>query len=144
MGVTAIVDAEDYDRLMEHSWWAHSTKGKFYAKTEIARRVVLMHRFILGFPDSLIDHIDGNALDNRRDNLRLADHRQNGWNSAIKGNNTSGFKGVNLHRASGLWRARIRVGGEHMNLGYFKHPEQAAEAYRVAAQEHHGEFARVS
>jgi hypothetical protein len=94
------------------------------------------------WPSGEVDHINGVRNDNRIKNLRLATHTQNAQNQKKKKNNTSGWKGVFLHRSSGLWNARIRINGKEKSLGYFRDVREAAEEYMFAALEHHGEFAR--
>lgn len=89
-----------------------------------------------------VDHINDNSLDNRRENLRLATHSQNNWNRSTYKSNTSGFKGVGLHK--GRWRARIQCNGKQEQLGYFDTPELDHEAYCKAAADLHGEFARTA
>jgi len=99
-----------------------------------------MHRFITGW--SYIDHIDGNGLDNRRQNLRPANESTNGANRAISSNNTSGFKGVVRSRTK--WGAVITPSGRKVWLGTFLTPEDAARAYDAAAAVYFGEFARLN
>ena len=91
--------------------------------------------------DREIDHINGIKTDNRICNLRLVTSVQNRWNRSAYRNNTSGHKGVSLHKASGLWTVHIRANGIRRCLGYYKSKEDAAAAYLNAAQELHGEFA---
>jgi hypothetical protein len=90
-----------------------------------------------------IDHIDGDPSNNRIENLRVATHAQNLANTKRRCDNTSGFKGVRLHKHSGLWNARIKAHGKVRSLGYFKTPELAGRAYAAAASKYFGEFSRV-
>jgi len=90
-----------------------------------------------------IDHIDGNPANNRIDNLRSATHAQNLANTKRRRDNTSGYKGVRLHKSSGLWNARIKAGDKVHSLGYFKTAELAGAAYADAAAKYFGQFARV-
>jgi hypothetical protein len=90
-----------------------------------------------------VDHINGNTLDNRRENLRSVTHAQNLMNQKLSRANKSGFKGVSMDRSSGKWRAHITKDGIVRQLGYFPTPELAHEAYCTAAAIFHGEFARV-
>jgi hypothetical protein len=89
------------------------------------------------WPTDYIDHINGIPHDNRFANLRPATHAQNIYNSVIAGNNaggvnSSGYRGVRLHRASGLWHAQIGHEGRSISLGYWKTPELGDAAYRTA------------
>jgi hypothetical protein len=89
----------------------------------------------------VIDHINGDGLDNRRANLRLATVAQNAWNSK-KRNSRSGYKGVWFARDKGLWRAAIVYHGRRIHLGYFKDKISDAKAYDTAARKYYGEFAK--
>ena len=89
-----------------------------------------------------IDHINGIRDDNRLCNLRVASRSENARNTRKPLVNTSGIKGVSLHRASGLWRARVKLDGKEIMVGYFKTKDEAGEARRVFVDRIHGEFAR--
>ena len=151
-GMKAIVDDEDYERFASFKWYAATSEGRlFYAarhspRNHYARYTILMHREILGLSREdkrKGDHRDGNTLDNRRHNLRIADNIQNAQNSSIQSNNTSGLKGVDWVRKAGKWRAKIYVAGKSKHLGLFTDKEAAGEAYRKAALSYYGEFARI-
>lgn len=117
-------------------------KAANYKIQEIKMHRVILERMI-GRPlekDEFPDHIDGNGLRNTRDNLRLATFTQNVRNSKKQKNKICEYKGVTYE--SGRWRARIRVNGKLISLGLFNNPEEAHEAYKKAAIEHFGEFAR--
>lgn len=92
-------------------------------------------------PKMMIDHINNNSADNRISNLRLATNQQNGWNRKNNKNNFCGLKGSHLHKASGMFRARIMVNGIEHYLGEFKTAIEAHEAYCYAAKKFHGDFA---
>lgn len=94
-------------------------------------------------PPPIIDHIDGNGLNNRIDNLREATIYQNGWNSKRSARNKSGFKGVSFNTEKNKWRAAIHVQGKTRLIGYFSTPEEAGEAYKKEAAILHGEFIRI-
>jgi hypothetical protein len=94
------------------------------------------------WPDNQIDHINGDRSDNRRANLRFATSGENKWNRGKDRDNRSGFKGVRIHKSSGLWGARITKAGREYSLGYYKTPEEASEAYKAGAVKYHGEFAK--
>ncbi len=104
---------------------------------------VYLARFVMGAtdPSIFVDHISGNHMDNRRENLRLATNSQNRANSKLPSTNTSGRRGITWHRQSGKWQASIGVRGRYIYLGLFADPDDAARAYRTAAETHFGSFA---
>lgn len=119
--------------------------GRFYI--DIKGRRYSAHRlawlYMTGEWPVEVDHKNRDPLDNRWANLREATRSQNNANTGLKRHNTSGFKGVDWHKARGLWRAQICVNKQRMTLGHFETPEQAAEVYASAARQHFGEFASV-
>lgn len=92
------------------------------------------------WPVALVDHKDGNPLNNRWDNLRQASQSQNLSNRPQQRNNTSGYKGVIWHGIGKKWMPRIDAGGKSVYLGLFDDILDAHNAYCEAAKEHHGEF----
>lgn len=155
-GYKTIVDGEDKD-LAQHRWCANLQKcrsGYVYIQvqrnvypdgrhhTEIMARVILERE--LGRPlhsTERVDHADGDTLNNRRNNLRVATARQNRTNSRTGRNSKSGIKGVN-RTANGRWGSRIKISGRDIHLGTFDTKEEAHDAYCRVAREHFGEFAR--
>ena len=143
-GKFAIVDDEDYERITRWKWCAGKGGDTFYATRCPGKRntTIAMHRLIIGASGrQQIDHVNGNGLDNRRCNLRLATKSQNMMNRGPQKGNKSGYKGVHFDLASGKWMAIIKFDGRNRNLGRFNTKEQAAQAYNKAAQEHFGTFA---
>ena len=155
-GQVAIVDDEDYEFLSKFKWHAvkHSKDRTFYAvrnsKPDAAgkRRLVYMHRFILGITIGVeVDHEDRNGLDNRRSNLRVMEaHGENMRNSAkqAKRATSSRFKGVSWNHRKRKWAAYVTLNRKRKFLGYFLEEEEAARAYDVAAKSLFGEFARLN
>jgi hypothetical protein len=92
----------------------------------------------------LVDHRNGNGLDNRRINLRLCTDAQNRANRRLQRNNKSGFKGVFLNAKNGKFLAHVQVNKKTFYLGSFVSPIDAAKAYDKAAKLHFGEFARLN
>ena len=147
-GMFTKVDDEDYEALSKLCWHAtYATRNNNWyvvrTFTKPIRRQVYMHRLILGASSMAVDHINCDGLDNRRANLRFATPAQNSANSRRRWDNTSGYKGVYFHKQTGKWRARLRSAKKHYSLGLFDNLEDAARAYRVAAEQHFGEFART-
>ncbi len=142
-GRVALVDDADYDAVCAVGrWQVGSCGGRLYAQHATSGGVLRLHTFLTGW--QLVDHINGDGLDNRRANVRLATSSQNGANKAAPRSNTSGFKGVSLYRRTGRGRAYITVLGVETHLGYFATAEDAAFAYDAAAQRLFGEFARLN
>lgn len=137
-GRVALVNPEDYDLAMTYRWHVHEhirpngTRIGPYARTYLRGGHIRLHNLITG--RLFIDHADGDGLNCQRGNLRAATYSQN---NANRGPRRGRFKGVNLHRASGKWLARIAS----RHLGYFDDEEAAARAYDAAATEAYGEFA---
>ena len=146
-GYVTIVDDDDYDHLVAMgAWRVKSDPRTSYAiknvHTEGRKRTVRMHTFLTGWP--LVDHINGDGLDNRRENLRPATSVQNGANSRLSSRNTSGFKGVSRAARPGWWQVKIQIRGIGKHLGIYEDPIQAALAYDRAALAASGEFARLN
>ncbi|GAA2696364.1 AP2 domain-containing protein [Actinoplanes palleronii] len=103
-----------------------------------------LHSFLTGW--SLVDHINGDGMDNRRANLRPATHSQNNCNKGSMRTASSQHKGVSLisRRKSRPWLAQIKKDRRYFYLGYFDSQDDAARAYDAAARELHGEFAHLN
>ena len=136
-GLHALVDAEDYEWLNQYQWYAAiSNRGIFYARRNSPDGVVSMHRLIMQAPEGMVvDHINGNGLDNRRCNLRICTQYENALNSRPRADAKSRFKGVYPHHNK--WKAR--VGGRY--LGLFDDEVEAAKARDRKARELYGEHA---
>lgn len=152
-GYVALVDDEDYERVMTRKWYAlRQTDGLVYvASNAIPRRhlsAARLHTFVMSGNAGLeIDHKNDNGLDCRKENLRLATHTQNSRNRRRHKNNRSGFKGVyrkKQHYGRQPFVAQIRADKKKYHLGNFDCAEMAARAYDAAAQRLHGEFARLN
>lgn len=153
-GLFAVVDDEDYERLACFKWHASAQPGGLFRAARDAprphRHKILMAREILGVSQDavVVDHRNGDPLDNRRENLRVATVTENVRNSAGWGRRSAPYKGIAMVkrdcRLARPWVAKICVNRRRIHLGYFATPEEAAAAYNRAATEHFGEFARVN
>lgn len=151
IGKVAMIDAIDIPKVEGFNWSTlRATKSKdiFYAtrRNGIKRvPVLIMHRVIADAPKGmLVDHKNGDSLDNRASNLRLCTHRENMWNSRRPKTNTTGYTGIS-RTSSGRWKAQIGHKGVFLFLGArFPTAEAAALAYDAKAKELRGEFARLN
>jgi hypothetical protein len=143
----ALVDDEDFERINQISWRAVLDRRVLYATHDgDAGRssVMFMHRLVLNAPDgTLIDHINRDGLDNRKENLRFCSHIQNGRNRVkANGPSTSKYKGVYFSSTVQKYRAELRINGRKVYLGTFSDEVLAAQAYNDGAIKYFGEFAR--
>jgi len=143
-GFQAIIDKDDVGLVSNHNWCVLQTKKSIYACRKANGTTVFLHRVILDAPSGhSVDHIDGDGLNNRRANLRLATRAENNRNRKIGSDNSSGLKGVSFHKHAKKWQAQIRIEGKQVHLGYFREPAEAHKAYSEASLKHHGDFGRV-
>ncbi len=143
---TTVVDDEDYEWLSQHQW-RHLGRG--YASTKINGVTTLMHRLILGVQGrhNQVDHINGDKLDNRRNNLRRCTNAENHRNMAKMKRREcqSRFKGVGRVSTPGIrWYAHIRSNYKTIHLGCFASEEEAARVYNEAAIRLFGKFAKLN
>ena len=147
-----LIDKEDMHKIQAYTWRLRkSTAGCFYAVAHTPmingkRTVVNMHTLILN--ERFIDHINGNGLDNRKSNLRSANHKTNAQNrTRLRKNKTSQFKGVFFWKQSKLtkpWKACIVVNKKRIDLGFFETELDAAKVYNTAALKYFGKFAAIN
>lgn len=122
-------------------------RDKYIARISIDGNKAYLHRIILGrilgvslTSTQEVDHVDGDTLNNRRSNLRLATHSQNNVNKGVSPLNKLGIKGV--RKQGNKFRARIKVKGKEINLGSYDTADEAYEAFAEAAKQEYGEFFR--
>ena len=143
-GKYAIVDDSNYRKLIKHKW---HLDNRGYARRYSLRggEVLLMHRVIMKTPRGKdTDHINRDKLDNRRDNLRICTRSQNKMNQLKQSNNTSGFKGVVLHKDAKKYQAQIIVDKKYIYLGLFNSLREAALVYNDAAKKYFGQYALLN
>lgn len=140
-GKFAIVDNEDFDKVVKYSW--SLTSGKNYAEN---RKFKQLHKFILKPTNGLVvDHINGDGLDNRRSNLRVCTQAENCRNQRVQNRNKSSvYKGVSWNKKYGKWEAYVHFKGIKYICGYFNTEEDASIAYNKKASELFGEFAKLN
>ena len=147
--VSFFIDKTCYDKIKDYKWYAYKKRhnGNYYIcsdkmvnKTKIRYS---LHRFLMDCvkEDNLIvDHINGNTLDNRLSNLRIATRNENQRNCRTQHNCASGRKGVRKHKLCDKWQARITVNNKEIYLGLFDTFEEACEARNQAENLYFGEF----
>jgi hypothetical protein len=115
-----------------------------YAIARVGGRMTFLHVFIMQPIHGLhVDHVNGNGLDNRRENLRIVSHSQNMQNArSLRG--ASRFKGVAKHNNTSKWRAYISIARRQIHLGMFDTEIAAARAYNAAALAHFGKYAKLN
>lgn len=151
----ALIDDEDFDRVNKWGWLAYFKKGSVEPKYACRRknvgggqRMIYLHRFILNItdPSIIIDHIDGNGLNNQKENLRICSNTENTRNSKKSNKSyTSIYKGVCRAKPnSRRYSAQITVNRKKIHLGMFSNEVDAAKSYDLAAIKHFGEFANLN
>jgi hypothetical protein len=147
---TVKVDDCDAHLLDDHKWTAFRSGGNWYVHRTVMKnyvsRSISLHRAIMCPADGLVvDHINGDTLDNRRSNLRIATIAQNLRNKKTPSSNTSGYKGVvdtKCKLRKRRFKAQVKFEGKRHHIGYYLTAEEAAHAYNIKAAELFGEFAR--
>jgi hypothetical protein len=152
-GYEVLISLCDVEKISSLKWCVskhkNQKKGRPYFQCSILRdgkyTTLRLHRLIMNCPVGFfVDHINGNTLDNRRDNLRICTHAENMRNRFPNKNNPSGYKGVSWYKRQQKWRSQIRVDNKKIHLGYFNTPEEAYLAYCNASKKYHQEFGRVA
>jgi hypothetical protein len=147
-GLYALVDPDDFERVMQHVWNARQApdSDRWYVTAPIDGKRVKLHQFVMQAGNGeLYDHISRDGLDNRKHNLRLATHSQNAMNRKLDRRNTSGYKGVSRNNQLNRWQAAIGLSGRKVKrIGFYDTAEEAARAYDEKARELFGEFARLN
>lgn len=153
-GLDVIIDDESLHLLELHSYTLQTREKGSKPRSYFIRSLIhngrktttSLHRDIMKCVNGdgkLVDHINGNTLDNRLENLRLCNINENARNREMNRNSTSGYKGVTFSKHVMKWHAQIRHDGKKLCLGYYDSKESAYEAYREASGKYHGKFGRT-
>jgi hypothetical protein len=150
-GKFTIVDPHDFYRFSFFNWCPKENGPRTYAVRLVSAphnrtKILSLHREIMKAPPTLlVDHKNGNGLDNRCDNLRLATHSQNQCNKGkCRADSSSRFIGVYFEKRSSKWVAKIVLNGKRIWLGRFSDEISAAKAHDKAALKYHRDFARLN
>jgi hypothetical protein len=135
----ALVDEENYSEIAQFRWCLN-TNG-YPIRTENGQ-TTLMSRQIMNPPEDMyVDHIDGEPLNNKRDNLRICTNSQNQQHRVkLTSTSTSGYHGVSFYKSTCKWVSRIMTNGKRICLGYFDTIEEAIEARKEAEIKYHGNY----
>jgi hypothetical protein len=146
----AIVDVDGFEELNKYKWFALKSINSFYARRTIyingKYKAVHMHRTVLKYDGELfVDHINGNGLDNRKDNLRLVTAAQNSYNVGKTTRPCSSkYRGVCRAKKSNKWYAYISLNRKRTHLGFYDDEIEAAKAYDRVAKELYGKYAKLN
>lgn len=150
---TVVFDVSDANVVGKHKWFIVKKKCGFYAETNQPtingkkKTCLRMHRVLLGAPiGSIVDHRDGNGLNNRRNNIRICTNAQNVRNSKPRKDTITKYKGVAFIKQHSLrpYRVTITVNGKQITGGFYASPIDAAKRYNELAIFHFGEFAGLN
>lgn len=141
-GMVALVDNEDYEWLSQWKWQAkRSPPNHWSAYGRVNGVPTFMHRLLIHVPDGMmVDHINRNSLDNRKENLRVANAQENARNRSRQSNNSSGFTGVYYNKKLNKWQVQIKVNGRHIHLGVYSELSDAVFVRKSKEKELFGEF----
>jgi hypothetical protein len=132
------IDSDNFKSCSEFCWSIDKYCNNFYASN---KKVGLLHRYLIGAKGKEeVDHIDGNTLNNKLNNLRITDRFGNMRNRKLQSNNSSGKAGVTRH--NGKWIAHIKVNNSQKTLGYYDSFEEACQSREKAEQKYFGDFVR--
>jgi hypothetical protein len=157
-GGFAIIDCEDFYKVEGRCWFkrktnnrskTHYAMGQFWDKNTKISKLKYLHRVIMGAKSGeILDHINGNGLDCRKENLRFCSITQNNINSIkTKYKNkekSSKYRGVCFNKVLNKWQSNICINKCQTHLGVFESEVAAAKAYDSAAKKYFGEFARLN
>lgn len=145
-GKEVIVDDEDYEYLNQWKWFfkkGYPARNITISKNK--RKTIFLYNILLNpEPGYIIDHIDGNPLNNLKSNLRLTTKSQNNQNRTKSKFKSSKYKGVSWYKKLNKWRAFISVNYKFKHIGLFESEVDAAKAYNTAALTYFKDYAKLN
>lgn len=141
------IDNDDVEKCKMFHWCLNRyygvAKGEYYYAAN--KDIGLLHRFIMNAPkEKVVDHINGDTLDNRISNLQICNHNENIMKSKKRTDNVSGHQGVHWFTKTSKWMAYININKKRKHLGYFNTYEEALEARLNAEKEYWGKFKPIN
>ncbi len=138
--ISSFLISKEDEHLLKYTWRLRK-RGYVYRKYQ--GKEIWLHNEIMQPPEGyVVDHINGNTLDNTRENLRVCTQLDNMKNLKLNIRNTSGVTGVNWRKDIQKWRAFIQVEGKFISLGTYTNKEDAIKARKEAEVKYFGEFRR--
>lgn len=147
----ALVDEQDYQSVSANKWaftsWGYAARNGPRQAGTSKQEKIYMHRLLICAPKGMeVDHINGDKIDNRRNNLRICNRDQNAKNSGLSKKNKSGHIGVVFEKQGGYerWAAFISIDNKLCRIGSFLNKQEAIEARIKAEKKHYGEYSPSS
>lgn len=145
-----LIDKEDYDKVCKYKWNLHSDSTNIYVraykryKENGVKEYIFLHNLVMDNKEKLlvVDHIDGNTLNNKKSNLRLCTQKNNEINKKIQKNNKSGHKGVWYSSLERKWKAYITYNNKRIHLGTFINKNEAIKVREEAENKYFKNFNR--
>ena len=137
--IKILFDKEDYDSIRTYRWSVNKNRVMSTSRN----RILLTHLIMFPPNGMVVDHINGNTLDNRKQNLRICTIAENNKNHKIYNTNTSGTTGVYFDKQNNKWSAQIYINGKVKRLGRFADKEDAINIRKEAEKKYFGEYART-
>ena len=141
-GKFALIDDEDYNLFNNHALFLTGSGETKHIVFKKQGKHISIHRLIMRIADNtkVVDHINRNTLDNRKNNLRICTRAQNLWNRGPSLNSTSGYKGISFDRNRNKYRVKIVCNSKEYFIGRFNNLKDAKQAYNNNVKEYHKEF----
>ena len=140
-GTPFYIDSDDYENVHQYSWYQTSNGYIATRDREKGGELLTLHRKVMGArDDELVDHINHDKTDNRKQNLRIVTRSQNQQNMKVPSHNSSGVRGVSWSNYHQNWVTQIWVDGEHHYLGAYKNFDDAVAARKAAEEKYFGEY----
>ena len=146
-GGFTLIDKKDWGRVSKYKWCKYQHHNTIYVRnTDRKNGKIFLHRFIINAQDNdVVDHINGNGLDNRKCNLRICTNQQNIFNScAHKDSFYSDYKGISYDRSRKKWVAQLTFNYKRVLSRRFNNEIEAAKAYNIAAIKYFGKYAYLN
>ena len=138
-GVEFLIDTEDHDKIKGSTWVANQSGGYLVARKN--NKIIRLHRVLMGVqndPEAIVDHINGDVTDNRKQNLRITTHQENCQNTTYHKGTEVKYPGVSRTQDLKKYRARIMVDGKEIYLGRFDNQEDAIKVRKEAEKKYFG------